>query len=58
MIQVSTFIQKKHWTLDEIYVTSYTGAMLIPFSGSLEFKIVDMPDDEKAAYLKEVGATR
>jgi len=33
------------------------GAMLIPFSGSLEFKLVDMPDDEKAAYLKEAGAT-
>jgi len=33
------------------------GAMLIPFSGSLEFKLVDMPDDDKAAYLKEAGAT-
>ncbi|OXA62183.1 Obg-like ATPase 1 [Folsomia candida] len=32
-------------------------AILIPFSGSLEFKLVDMPDDEKAAYLKEAGTT-
>jgi len=31
--------------------------MLIPFSGALEFKLVDMPDDERAAYLKEVGTT-
>jgi len=29
--------------------------MLIPFSGALEFKLVDMPEDERAAYLKEVG---
>jgi len=33
------------------------GAMLIPFSGSLEFKLVDMPDDEATAYLKELGTT-
>ena len=33
------------------------GAMLIPFSGALESKLVDMPEDEKAAYLKEAGAT-
>lgn len=33
------------------------GAMLIPFSGSLEFKLVDMPEDERAAYLKEAGTT-
>jgi len=32
------------------------GAMLIPFSGALEFKLVDMPEDEKAAYCKEIGA--
>jgi len=34
------------------------GALLIPLSGALETKLVDMPDDEKAAYLKEAGATR
>jgi len=34
------------------------GAMLIPFSGALEFKLVDMPEDERPAYLKEVGTTR
>jgi obg-like ATPase 1 len=34
------------------------GAMLTPFSGALEFKLVDMPEDERAAYLKEVGTTR
>lgn len=32
------------------------GAMLIPFSGGLEAKLVDMPEDEGAAYLKEIGA--
>ncbi|CAL8101645.1 unnamed protein product [Orchesella dallaii] len=32
------------------------GAMLIPFSGGLEAKLVDMPEDERAAYLKEIGA--
>lgn len=31
------------------------GAMLIPFSGALEAKLVDMPEDERAAYLKEIG---
>jgi len=34
------------------------GATLIPFSGAMEFKLVDMPEDETAGYLKEVGATR
>jgi hypothetical protein len=34
------------------------GASLIPFSGVLEHKLVDMPDDEREAYLKEVGTTR
>ena len=30
------------------------GEPIIPFSGILEAKIFDMPDDEKATYLKEV----
>jgi obg-like ATPase 1 len=33
------------------------GSMLIPFSGVLEHKLVDMPEDERAAYLKEAGTT-
>jgi obg-like ATPase 1 len=30
---------------------------MIPFSGAFENKLVDMPEDERAAYLKEVGVT-
>ena len=30
------------------------GEPIIPFSGVLESKLFDMPDDEKATYLKEV----
>jgi obg-like ATPase 1 len=33
------------------------GSILIPFSGALETKLADMPDDEKANYLKEIGIT-
>jgi len=29
------------------------GSAIIPFSGSLEAKLVDMDDDDRAAYLKE-----
>lgn len=34
------------------------GAVLIPFSGVLELKLVDMPADEAEKYLKEQGITR
>ena len=30
---------------------------IIPFSGALESKLFDMPDDEKDAYCKEVRCT-
>lgn len=33
-------------------------AACIPFSGSLELKLMDMPEDERAKYLKEQGTTR
>jgi len=33
------------------------GSILIPFSGVMEHKLVDMPDDERAAYLKTAGTT-
>ena len=36
------------------WVKEHGGEPIIPFSGILESKIFDMPDDEKAAYLKEV----
>ena len=34
------------------------GSVLIPFSGILESKLADMPEDEKERYLKENGITR
>lgn len=36
------------------WVKEHGGEPIIPFSGILESKIFDMPDDEKATYLKEV----
>ena len=33
---------------------AHGGEPLIPFSGSFESKLFDMPDDEKEAYCKEV----
>ncbi len=36
------------------WVKEHGGEPIIPFSGILEAKIFDMPDDEKATYLKEV----
>lgn len=30
------------------------GAVLIPFSGVFESKLIDMPEDERAKFLKEV----
>lgn len=54
------YIRKKNkWLLKikEWIDKNDPGAMLIPFSGALETKLVDMPEDERAAYLKEVGTT-
>jgi len=34
-----------------------TGSILIPFSGVLELRLLDMPDDERAGHLKELGTT-
>ena len=36
------------------WVKEHGGEPIIPFSGVLESKVFDMPDDEKATYLKEV----
>ena len=36
------------------WVKEHGGEPIIPFSGILEAKIFDMPDDEKATYLKVV----
>lgn len=36
------------------WVKEHGGEPIIPFSGIMEAKIFDMPDDEKATYLKEV----
>ena len=36
------------------WVKTHGGEPIIPFSGVLESKLFDMPDDEKAAYTKEV----
>lgn len=33
------------------------GAVLIPFSGAFENKLIDMPDDERQKYLKENSCT-
>ena len=40
------------------WVKEHGGEPIIPFSGILEAKIFDMPDDEKATYLKEVSLSR
>ena len=34
------------------------GSAIIPFSGSLEMKLIDMNEDDCAAYLKEHQTTR
>ena len=36
------------------FAQAHGGEPLIPFSGSFESKLFDMPDDEKAAYCTEV----
>jgi len=34
------------------------GSAIIPFSGSLETKLIEMDDDDHAAYLKDQQTTR
>ena len=34
------------------------GAMIIPFSGAFESKLIDMTEDERKAYTDEVKVTR
>jgi len=54
------YIKKKNKWLAKIkaWVDEHdAGAPIIPFSGNLENKLVDMPDDEKEKYLKEIGTT-
>jgi len=53
------YIRKKNkWLvkLKEWIDAHDAGAVMIPFSGEFENKIVEMPDDERQAYTKEVGA--
>ena len=35
-----------------------TGSIMIPFSGALEYKLLDMTDEEREAYTKETGIQR
>lgn len=53
------FIRKKNKWLIKIHewVKAHGGEPILPFSGVFEAKIVDMPEDEKDKYCKEVGAT-
>ncbi|KAK7078841.1 Obg-like ATPase [Halocaridina rubra] len=54
------YIRKKNkWLMKikEWIDTNDPGAMLIPFSGVMESKLVDMSDEEKEAFLKEQGTT-
>ncbi|RMZ53355.1 hypothetical protein APUTEX25_004843, partial [Auxenochlorella protothecoides] len=53
------YIRKKNKWLPKLFewIQAHGGAQLIPFSGALEAKLFDMPDDEKEAYCKEHGCT-
>jgi obg-like ATPase 1 len=53
------YIRKKNKWLPKIFewVQAHGGDPIIPFSGAMEAKLFDMPDDEKEAYCKEAGAT-
>ncbi|GAB4815015.1 hypothetical protein N2152v2_002061 [Parachlorella kessleri] len=53
------YIRKKNKWLAKLaaWVQEHGGDPIIPFSGALENKLFDMPEDEKEAYCKEVGAT-
>lgn len=52
------YIRKKNKWLPKIFewVQNNGGDPIIPFSGALEAKLFDMPDDEKEAYCKEQEA--
>ncbi|KAG1658719.1 Obg-like ATPase 1 [Nymphon striatum] len=55
------YIRKKNKWLSKIkdwVAKNDPKAMLIPFSGAFESKLVNMPDDEKQVYMKEVNTTR
>ena len=51
------YARKKNKWLPKLFewVQAHGGDPLIPFSGALEAKLLDMPDDEKEVYCKEVG---
>ena len=50
------YIKKKSKWLPKVYewVQQHGGEPLLPFSGKLESKIFEMPNDERENYLKEV----
>lgn len=52
------YIRKKNKWLPKIFewVQGHGGDPIIPFSGALEAKLFDMPEDERQAYEKEAGA--
>jgi obg-like ATPase 1 len=54
------YIRKKNKWLPKIKAwidENDAGAVLIPFSGVFENKIIEMPDDEREKYFKEQGVT-
>lgn len=54
------YIKKKNKWLPKIkaWVDEHDpGASIIPFSGAFEFKVIEMPEDERAKYLKEKQTT-
>lgn len=54
------YIRKKNKWLAKIKAwidENDPGAVLIPFSGAFENKLIDMPDDERQKYLKENNCT-
>ncbi len=55
MVYIRVYINPK--TLDlqvHEWVQAHGGEPIIPFSAAFESRIFDMPDDERAAYCKEV----
>jgi len=54
------YIRKKNKWLPKIkeWIDEHDpGSVIIPFSGSLELRLIDMSEEEKAATLKEIQAT-
>lgn len=53
------YIRKRNKWLPKIFewVSTHGGDPIIPFSGSFESKLFEMPEDEKEVYCKEAGAT-